>query len=242
MGRIKDLNTTVVSLNDFFDFIAIGNKNDGEDDYNMTLQDFFNAIGDFLKDVNNTQTNKTIDADNNTITNIGNDEIKSSAGINFSKMETLTPERAIMLDASGKIIASGVTTTELNKLAGLTKTTQELNESDSTLRTAKIMTGFSFLYETEVTGQTGDTTITALMLQNYFGWNTSNEFPSVGIILSVWEDAGGGLKWNYKDKTGFYVTPQTVNGNDVLSFITLSSLTNGTVYKIVINCSIVNTA
>jgi len=50
-----------------------------------------NATGTIvLKDSTDTLTNKSIDSDNNTITNIVNADIKSAAGINFSKMEDLT--------------------------------------------------------------------------------------------------------------------------------------------------------
>jgi hypothetical protein len=67
-----------------------------------------------------TLTNKTIDADNNTITNIDNDEIKAAAGINVNKLEALTADRALITDGSGFNAASAVTATELAQLSGVT--------------------------------------------------------------------------------------------------------------------------
>lgn len=67
-----------------------------------------------------TLTGKTIDADNNTITNIENADIKAAAGIVFSKMVALTINRALTTDGSGEIIVSSVTDTELGYVSGVT--------------------------------------------------------------------------------------------------------------------------
>jgi len=71
-----------------------------------------------------TLTNKSIDSDNNTITNIVNADIKSSAGLEFSKMENLTASRALVSDSNGDVSVSAVTATELGYLDGVTSAIQ----------------------------------------------------------------------------------------------------------------------
>jgi hypothetical protein len=83
-----------------------------------------------------TLTNKSIDSDNNTITNIVNADIKSSAAIAISKLATVTASRAMVSSGTGAISASAVTATELNLLDGLTSTTAELNILDGVTSTA----------------------------------------------------------------------------------------------------------
>lgn len=69
-----------------------------------------------------TLTNKSIDADSNTITNIDNADIKAAANIALTKLAAVTASRAIESDASGNLVASTVTSTELQSLAGITGT------------------------------------------------------------------------------------------------------------------------
>jgi hypothetical protein len=64
-------------------------------------------------------TNKTIDADLNTISNIENADIKVGAAINKSKLAAGTPNRVQVTDGSGVITDSSVTSSELNKLSGI---------------------------------------------------------------------------------------------------------------------------
>ena len=71
-----------------------------------------------------TLTNKSIDSDNNTITNLVNDDIKSSAAIAFSKMENLTTARALVSDGSGDVSVSDVTATEIGHLDGVSSAIQ----------------------------------------------------------------------------------------------------------------------
>lgn len=76
-----------------------------------------------------TLTGKTIDADNNTISNIANAQIKSAAAIALNKLAAATASRALESDASGFIVASSVTSTELGYLSGVTSTIQtQLND------------------------------------------------------------------------------------------------------------------
>ena len=61
---------------------------------------------------------QTIDSDSNTITNIVNADIKSSAAIALSKLATTTASRALVSSGTGAISASDVTSTELSILDG----------------------------------------------------------------------------------------------------------------------------
>ena len=71
-----------------------------------------------------TFTNKSIDSDNNTITNIVDADIKATAAIAFSKMADLTASRALVSDSNGDLIVSAVTSTELGYLDGVTSAIQ----------------------------------------------------------------------------------------------------------------------
>lgn len=79
-------------------------------------------------------TNKSIDADQNTITNIENADIKAAAAIALDKLAATTASRALVSDASGFVSASAVTATELGYVSGVTSAiqTQLGNKIDST--------------------------------------------------------------------------------------------------------------
>jgi len=79
-----------------------------------------------------TLTNKSIDSDNNTITNIVNADIKSSAAIAFSKMADLTASRALVSDGNGDVSVSAVTSTEIGYLDGVTSSIQTQLDSGAT--------------------------------------------------------------------------------------------------------------
>ena len=84
-----------------------------------------NATGTIvLKDSTDTFTNKSIDSDNNTITNLVNADIKAAAAIAFSKMANLTNSRLLVSDGSGDVSVSAVTSTEAGYLDGVTSAIQ----------------------------------------------------------------------------------------------------------------------
>ena len=92
-----------------------------------------NASGTIvLKDSTDTLTNKSIDSDNNTITNIVNADIKSSAAIAFSKMADLTASRALVSDGNGDVSISAVTSTEIGYLDGVTSAIQTQLDTKAT--------------------------------------------------------------------------------------------------------------
>ena len=84
------------------------------------------------KATTDTLTNKSIDSDNNTITNLVNADIKSSAAIEFSKMENLTASRALVSDGSGDVSVSAVTSTEIGHLDGVSSNIQTQLDTKTT--------------------------------------------------------------------------------------------------------------
>ena len=127
-GGASEFSTVVVNTSVIFE----GSTDDGNEttlvttdptaDRTITLP---NATGTIvLKDTTDTLTNKSIDSDNNTITNIVNADIKSSAAIAFSKMADLTASRALVSDGNGDVSVSAVTSTEIGYLDGVTSAIQ----------------------------------------------------------------------------------------------------------------------
>ena len=84
------------------------------------------------KATTDTLTNKSIDSDNNTITNIVNADIKSGAAIAFSKMANLTNGRALVSDGSGDVSVSVVTSTEIGHLDGVSENIQTQLDTKTT--------------------------------------------------------------------------------------------------------------
>jgi len=66
---------------------------------------------------------------------VTNAKVSSTAQIALSKLADLTTSRALVTDGNGDIIVSGVTTTELELLDGLTSSTAELNLLDGVTST-----------------------------------------------------------------------------------------------------------
>ena len=71
-----------------------------------------------------TITNKTIDADSNTITNIENADIKAAAAIALNKLAATTVSRALVSDGSGFVSPATTTATEIGYVNGVTSAIQ----------------------------------------------------------------------------------------------------------------------
>ena len=101
-----------------------------------------NATGTIvLQDTSDTLTNKSIDSDNNTITNIVNADIKAAAAISFSKMENLTVSRALSDEID--VSVSAVTSTEIGYLDGVTGNIQTQIDANTTLANTKASKAFA---------------------------------------------------------------------------------------------------
>ena len=86
--------------------------------------------------VSHTQTliNKSIDADNNTLSNIANAQIKAAAAIAVNKLAALTASRAVATDGSGFLTTVATTATELGYVNGVTSGIQsQLNGKEPTV-------------------------------------------------------------------------------------------------------------
>jgi hypothetical protein len=83
-----------------------------------------------------TLTNKTIDADSNTLSNIENADIKAAAAIAVNKLAALTASRVVISDGSGFISAADTgtypTLTELSYVKGVTSAIQTQINSATT--------------------------------------------------------------------------------------------------------------
>lgn len=85
-------------------------------------------------------TNKTIDASLNSISNIANSNIATSAAIALSKLAALVTGKALQSNATtGEIEASSVTNTELGRLSGITSSA--VGVSDAQVLTNKDIDG-----------------------------------------------------------------------------------------------------
>lgn len=94
------------------------------------------VLGTVTASTTNTFTNKTLNGPDNTITNLADTNIASTAAIAFSKMENLTASRALVSDANGDVSVSAVTPTELGYLDGVTSAVQtQLNNAYSSTDT-----------------------------------------------------------------------------------------------------------
>jgi len=146
-GGASEFSTVVVNTSVIFE----GSTDDGNEttlvasdpnaDRTITLP---NATGTIvLQDTTDTLTNKSIDSDNNTITNIVNADIKSSAAIAFSKMADLTASRALVSDGNGDVSVSAVTSTEIGYLDGVTSAIQTQIDANTTLANTKATNAFA---------------------------------------------------------------------------------------------------
>ncbi|MBK7883525.1 MAG: hypothetical protein IPJ81_06800 [Chitinophagaceae bacterium] len=125
-------------------------------------------------------TNKTIDADLNTITNIEDADIKAAAAIAVNKLAALTASRIVITDGSGFILAADTATypslTELSYVKGVTSAiqTQLDSKASSSLTDSHIFVGNGSNIATDV-AMSGDVTIN----------NTGVTAISAGVIVNA---------------------------------------------------------
>lgn len=97
---------------------------------------YVNGVTSSLCGINQscTLTNKTLDADDNTISDIDNGEIKAAAGIDVNKLAAVTSSRALVSDGSGFVSPATTTATEIGFVNGVTSSIQtQLDSKASSL-------------------------------------------------------------------------------------------------------------
>ncbi len=149
--------------------------------------------------------NKTIvhtnGASGNTISGLTNATIDASAAIETSKLEALTANRATELDASGFIVASAVTNTELNHLSGVTSAIQTQIDSKSSTALDNL-------------------TIASLAAQDLLVASSGSAVSRLGVGLNgqVLTVSGGAVTWDNPAGTGDVVGPGSSTDNAIARY------------------------
>lgn len=172
---------------------------------------FESAVRVFVTE-NQTQTllNKSIDADNNTITNIDNNEIKAAAAIDLTKLAAVTANRALQSDGSGFVSASSVTNTELGYVSGVTSSIQsQLDGKEPTI---------TVLGETR--GGTGESTYTTGDILYASGSNNLSKL-AIGTNTYVLTSNGSVPSWQPASGGGSSFTVDEINANQTLADLTI---------------------
>lgn len=103
------------------------------DSHIASIGDVHGAVGGIVG-LDNAQvlTNKTIDASDNTISNIADSSISASAAISTSKLAPLTANKALTTGSSGLLEVSATTASELAQLSGISSNVQTQLNANST--------------------------------------------------------------------------------------------------------------
>lgn len=131
-------------------------------------------------------TNKTIDADLNTITNIENADIKAAANIAFSKLANVTASRAIVSNGAGVLTVSPTTETEIGYVSGVTSAIQTQLNAKADAATAVTLTGTQTL-QNKTLDNTNTITVkdTLLTIQDDGDATKQAKFQASGIATAT---------------------------------------------------------
>lgn len=186
-----------------------------------------------------TLTNKVIDADSNTISNIENADIKAAAAIALNKLAATTVSRALVSDGSGFVSAATTTAAEIGYVNGVTSAIQtQINNKQATITGAA----------TTITSS--DLTVSRALVSDGSGkvavaTTTSTEIGYVNGVTSAIQTqldakqlrsvitAKGSL---YVGTASNTVAEQTVGTNGYV-LTADSSVTNGVSYQLPVNAS-----
>lgn len=127
-----------------------------------------------------TLTNKSMDATANVFTNIANSAISSSAAIAYSKLATLTNNKAVVSNASGVITTSTTTDTEIGFVSGVTSSIQTQLNSKLNL-TGGTMSGAINMGSNKVTSVTDPTSAQDAATKNYVDNVAAGINPAIAV-------------------------------------------------------------
>lgn len=137
-------------------------------------------------DVTQTLTNKTIDADSNTITNIENADIKAGAAIDKSKLANGTADRVEITDNSGVLTESIVTSSDLLVISGLSGKTVVTTSDAQTLTNKTIDADLNTITNIENADIKSAAAIDVTKLAN--GSVSNTEFQYINSLTSNAQD------------------------------------------------------
>jgi hypothetical protein len=176
-----------------------------------TELNLLDGLTDLLSSANTkTLTNKTINADDNTITNIDNNEIRASAGIAVNKLAATTASRALVSDGSGFISASATTATQVGYLS---TTTSDVQTQLDARQTRSVLTTKGDLY-----AATASNTVTRLGVGADGTVLTASAAQPTGMI---WQAPASPTTYNYSSGA-VSGTSQVVNCDTTSSNVTVS--------------------
>ena len=138
-------------------------------------------------------TNKTIDADTNTITDIANANIAASAAIVTSKLEALTANRATITNGSGFLSVSAVTNLELAFVSGVTSSIQ--TQLDAKLDDVQLIDDDSFASATDTNINSAEATkayVDSSVAAGVFNVNSISTNTTAAVNNTYLVDTSGG--------------------------------------------------
>lgn len=207
-------------------------------DQDITTAELFllNGLTTDLLTIDNTKTltNKTINASNNTLSNITGAMMSASADIAYSQLANLTNSRALVSNGSGDVSVATTTSTEIGYVNGVTSAIQtqlDAKQARSTLTT-----------KGDIYAATGSGTVTRLGVgSNTFvltadsaeatgmKWAAQGSGPSLGLYCTIkWGQAINAF-WNNSNNTTFALpTVDTDYPNPTVTTSTIATAAGAT--------------
>jgi hypothetical protein len=186
-----------------------------------------------------TLTNKTIDITNNTISNISNTNISSSAAIALNKLATNTASKALVSDSSGYITSSTTTASEISALAGKVVIVDGGNNTGSTLNIGNQAAAFvNFLVDNTTKLSIRNSANTVANADVIISGNSGLSIPSSTTGNRPSSPLVGTIRHN--SSSGFLELYNALGWHDIINNDSTQTLTNKTLTSPIIS-SISNT-